>query len=78
MEVATPYARGSTRSADYRYKGTQGYPVCTGIDRNSNSISRFNFRLPRMHGDRPPTLTCKTISRWGYPVCTGIDRRLRM
>ncbi len=55
-EMATPYARGSTRTYWPKTLGLRGYPVCAGIDPSTDGRDYSEVGLPRMRGDRPADL----------------------
>ncbi len=51
--LATPHARGSTRTWHTLEYDAQGYPACAGIDLSLALKRAAKTRLPRMRGDRP-------------------------
>ena len=52
----TPHARGSTGIIRVTLCYSLVYPACAGIDRLCRNLWATLIRLPRMRGDRPPTV----------------------
>src|SRR6185436_16346716 len=54
--AASPCARGSTPRGPTTLGAPHGFPVCAGIDPGLRLLGHGHARLPRVRGDRPPSL----------------------
>ena len=68
---ATPHTRGSTLPLWFFASPVYGYPAYAGID-----LCRYNLRLllrwlPRIRGDRPPSVVAIACRVWATPHTRG-------
>ena len=73
--MATPHARGSTRTYSRARPGARGYPACAGIDLQRKRRSPVLVRLPRMRGDRPRALLPYDYDAAATPHARGSTHR---
>ncbi len=71
--MATPHARGSTRSSCRSTTQGCGYPACAGIDLLTGSDDDLDGRAtPHARGSTHASRTAQ-LGCCGYPACAGID-----